>query len=637
MSAIAGRVLLIPKGAYNALTLYAMLDVVSYNGNSYVAKKSTQGNTPSADTEYWMILASGTSVASINDIGDVLITSATNGQVLKYDATLQRWINGDDAGGLLPHLVITSETGATVTVVKGGDTITATETSTGVYECDVLEFGTYTCHSLLNGDDATVTVNVDTVKVYNISNAHFSATITVTFPANSTCTCSKAGETPQTASVSPHTFTVHSTGTYTVSSTDGTLTASTTVSIVTDGQTESVTLSYVPNGSTVTPTDDIQIWLHCANIWDKAYTTLREVLADTSTLSALMASNNAVDYMVRSTTWAVSVTVPAMTSDTTPSGRVLYSGSPSGHEAWQAFDKNEAQDGTSNWEKTFSSGDYIGYTFTEPVCVSSFRLVNPYWNSTVQQRCIKNFKLQVSNDGNTWTDIESYTNEQVLEKVFAVNNSDSYTSYRLYITSNYGNSYVSVVELQFYSDSITTSATAMSYIGLNNYCANTLLADSTWCNAICNSEYFESVLNVKVPVMTSATTPEGEAFAESTLSADYPAWKAFDRTGNPWISGNGHINSWIGYAFTMEINLCMVDISLQYSSSSLPSSGTIYIQNSSGTNLATDTHSSRNYTKRIILPPSDNNKDSTFKVQYAGSNGSYTGADEIQFYGREDV
>ena len=48
MSAIAGRVLIIPKGAYDANTTYHMLDAVSYNGNSYIAKQTTAGNTPSA-------------------------------------------------------------------------------------------------------------------------------------------------------------------------------------------------------------------------------------------------------------------------------------------------------------------------------------------------------------------------------------------------------------------------------------------------------------------------------------------------------------------------------------------------------------------------------------------------------------
>jgi hypothetical protein len=165
--------------------------------------------------------------------------------------------------------------------------------------------------------------------------------------------------------------------------------------------------------------------------------------------------------------------------------------------------------------------------------------------------------LQGSNDGTTWENIKAinYRNAQTVTD--SLDSGARYKAFRVYNSSN-SSEYLQTLTLQFYSASITDNSTAMSYIGLNNYCANTLLADTTWCNAICNSEYFESVLNVKVPVMTSNTTPEGVASAESILSANYPAWRAFDRTNNPWISGNGHINSWIGYAFTTEINLCMV-------------------------------------------------------------------------------
>ena len=58
MSAIAGRVLIIPKGAYNANVTYNLLDAVFFNGSTYIAKDTTTGNPPS-DTEHWQILAQG--------------------------------------------------------------------------------------------------------------------------------------------------------------------------------------------------------------------------------------------------------------------------------------------------------------------------------------------------------------------------------------------------------------------------------------------------------------------------------------------------------------------------------------------------------------------------------------------------
>lgn len=178
-------------------------------------------------------------------------------------------------------------------------------------------------------------------------------------------------------------FAIPNGGEWTISGTISGQTYSTAIDIP-----DSLELHSVPEGSTVLPTDDIQTWLACAGITDKSYTTLNEVLADSTTLLALMSDNNAVDYLVRSTTWA--------------------------------------------------SG-------------------------------------------------------------------------------------------------ITADSTAMTDIGANNYCANTLLSDSTWLNAIANSTYIDSVLNVKVPTMTSNTTPSGVVSASHVYLSNY-AWQAFDgNTATKWV------------------------------------------------------------------------------------------------------
>lgn len=171
----------------------------------------------------------------------------------------------------------------------------------------------------------------------------------------------------------------------------------------------------VPEGSTVTPTDDIQTWLACAGITDKTYTTLAEVLNDSTTLLALISSNNASDYLVRSTTWA--------------------------------------------------SG-------------------------------------------------------------------------------------------------LTADSTAMTDIGANDYCAETLLADSTWCNAICNSTYFESVLTTKVPTMTSNTTPSGECIY-STIYGSYYAYYAFDGNDNTTSAIYNQADTYLGYKFASAVSVKCVEVALQ--------------------------------------------------------------------------
>ena len=49
----AGRILIMPKGEWKADAEYEMLDVVKYNGTSWLAKKAVKGIEPSADNSEW--------------------------------------------------------------------------------------------------------------------------------------------------------------------------------------------------------------------------------------------------------------------------------------------------------------------------------------------------------------------------------------------------------------------------------------------------------------------------------------------------------------------------------------------------------------------------------------------------------
>lgn len=54
MSAIAGRVLILPKGDYDASVTYEFLDLVNHNSSSWLAKKASQGVEPSdANAGFW--------------------------------------------------------------------------------------------------------------------------------------------------------------------------------------------------------------------------------------------------------------------------------------------------------------------------------------------------------------------------------------------------------------------------------------------------------------------------------------------------------------------------------------------------------------------------------------------------------
>ena len=186
----------------------------------------------------------------------------------------------------------------------------------------------------------------------------------------------------------------------------------------------------VPNGSIVTPINDIQTWLNCAEL-NKSYTTISQVLDDTNTLSALISNNNASDYLARSTTWAsdvcnnesamiyiglnnycanklldnstwltaicnstyfekvLNVKVSTLTGDST---KVTKSGElSSAYAAWKAF-------GDGVWLYGKTNGGWIGYDFDNPILVKKVG-VNGYGDGANRA---KQVSFYGTNDKSNW-------------------------------------------------------------------------------------------------------------------------------------------------------------------------------------------------------------------------------------------
>ena len=300
-----------------------------------------------------------------------------------------------------------------------------------------------------------------------------------------TCTDGITTLTKTCPSSSPYTveFKIPNAGIWTISS--GIDSVSVTI-------TDTAILHHIPTGSTVLPTDDIQTWLHCGNIWDKNYTTISQVIADSTTLSALIADSNAVDYMVRSTTWATDV------------------------------------------------------------CADS---------------------------------------------------------------------------------------TAMSLIGLDDNCADTLLGDSTWRTAICDSTYFESVLNVKVPVMTSATTPSGVVSCSPTFAN---AYHFFDGS---WYLSNGNqflSDPTISYTFTAPVKIYKVGFAGFGGNTAnnyyLAMNAEVYGDNTKLLDISiTKNEHLEAFRNFIYFIMNSSAKYETYRFKIVGSNYNYQSARAIgglQFYGR---
>ena len=154
-------------------------------------------------------------------------------------------------GGSGATLVVSSPANVSVTVSKDDKSYTKNSGSLGSATFKGLATGTWTVTISGNGQTATRTIEI--TADYAITIAFFSATINITYPANSNCVVTNAGgqtvasDTNTGTSAKTWTATVNAKGTYTITATatDGSgKTKSATVSITADGQSASVTLIY---------------------------------------------------------------------------------------------------------------------------------------------------------------------------------------------------------------------------------------------------------------------------------------------------------------------------------------------------------------------------------------------------------
>ena len=114
-----------------------------------------------------------------------------------------------------------------------------------------------------------------------------------------------------------------------------------------------------------------------------------------------------------------------------------------------------------------------------------------------------------------------------------------------------------------YGDYILNNANTMKKFVSNEYAMDKMIESDDWRNSILSSNTAIAALDatnpITVPVMTSNTTPSGEAFASSEYHSSteyYPSWKAFNNDlSSYWAVGAGlsYQNQYIGYSFDTPI------------------------------------------------------------------------------------
>lgn len=150
-----------------------------------------------------------------------------------------------DADRFAAWIVVNVDSGSTVTATLGSCVLTATA-SNGQAMFRVPRAGSWAIKGTLGGNSATATVSItERRQKKSVTLNYFKSTISVTYPAGSTCTATCGSTTltaPDTSGTA--TFTVRFAGDWVITSSGGGLSASQTVSITASGQSKSAALTY---------------------------------------------------------------------------------------------------------------------------------------------------------------------------------------------------------------------------------------------------------------------------------------------------------------------------------------------------------------------------------------------------------
>lgn len=174
--------------------------------------------------------------------------------------------------------------------------------------------------------------------------------------------------------------------------------------------------------------------------------------------------------------------IPAMTSATEPSGQVIYSAQASPRNAWNAFDGS-----ADTWwvPQAGATTGWIGYKFDSAKVVRRYSITA----ITPAVGLPKNFTFEGSNDGSSWTVLDTRTNQSWYsgeKKNFSITNASAYLYYRINVTSSTGNTTqnLNIAEIEMFggvSTRVCRTASRTSYVSQSD--ADTLAANAARAEA----------------------------------------------------------------------------------------------------------------------------------------------------------
>ena len=206
--------------------------------------------------------------------------------------------------------------------------------------------------------------------------------------------------------------------------------------------------------------------------------------------------------------------IAPMTSNTSADGTAScsshFTGAPTYYEAYGVFNPNIVG-GLDGWISAGVATGWLQFQFNTPKVVKQYNIVS-YSGSAYLSRFPKNWTFQGSNDGSAWTTLDTQTNQSVTSGgqiiPYPITNTTAYTYYKLNITANNGDIYLSIGQLQLFNT---------------------------------------------VPVVPAPYTITGIASASSIYNSTYDVWKAFNQSlvdaNDCWMSANNVLTGWLKYQF----------------------------------------------------------------------------------------
>ncbi|MCB0650668.1 MAG: T9SS type A sorting domain-containing protein [Saprospiraceae bacterium] len=125
---------------------------------------------------------------------------------------------------------------------------------------------------------------------------------------------------------------------------------------------------------------------------------------------------------------------------------IIASGTTWGHLPENAFDDNLG----TKWLHAVSNDAWVGYEFPEPTTIVHYAITSA---DDVPERDPKDWRLEGSDDGNTWSVLDTRTNEdfpnRFQRRVFTIGTPLAYKFCRLFVMSSAGENQIQLQELEF--------------------------------------------------------------------------------------------------------------------------------------------------------------------------------------------